>query len=90
MNHFNDSINTSVSHNALVQRNLTVPELIEDQDESIDLRGYWQVIQRHLRVILGLSVMAVLLAILIVYAVRPVYLSSATLMVESQQSKVLL
>lgn len=83
-------MNTSVAHNAIMQRSLTIPDVFEDQEESIDLRAYWRIVRRHVRVILGLAMMAALLAILIVYAIRPVYLSSATLMVESQQSKVLL
>lgn len=64
--------------------------VMDEAEDSIDLRAYWLIIKRHVWTILGLAVMAALLAILIVYSIRPVYLSSATLMVESQQSKVLL
>lgn len=59
------------------------------EDESIDLRQYWRILQKYKWIILGLASMATLLAALIVSGMKPVYRSTATLLVEARQAKVL-
>ncbi len=65
-------------------------DLIDEQEQEIDLKVYWHIVKRHLWSILGLATMAALLAALIVFDMPPVYQSTATLMIDSQQSKVLM
>lgn len=72
------------------QRWIDMPDFMEETESSVDLKIYWRVIRKHLWIILGLAIMSALLALLLVYDVRPVYVSSASLMIESKQSKVLL
>jgi succinoglycan biosynthesis transport protein ExoP len=74
----------------VVRPGTDMQEVIDDAEDAIDLRAYWLIIRRHIRAIVGLAVMASLLAILVVLSIRPVYLSSARMMVETEQSKVLL
>jgi len=59
-----------------------------NEEDEIDLRHLWRVIYRYKWGILGLSVMVSALATLIVFAMSPVYRSTATIMVESKQVKV--
>jgi len=65
-------------------------DLLDEQEQEIDLKVYWHIVKRHLWSILGLATMTALLATLIVFDMAPVYKSTATLMIESQQSKVLM
>ena len=65
-------------------------DLFDEQEQAIDLKAYWYIVKRHLWSILGLATMAALLATLMVYDIPPVYSSTASLMIESQQSKVLM
>jgi succinoglycan biosynthesis transport protein ExoP len=59
-----------------------------DDEDTIDLRHIWRVIYRYKWGILGLAVMVSALATLIVFAMSPIYRSTATIMVESKQIKV--
>jgi succinoglycan biosynthesis transport protein ExoP len=91
MNKFNEMGDLKMPGHAMVVRPGTdMQEVIDDAEDAIDLRAYWLIIRRHIRAIVGLAVMASLLAILVVLSIRPVYLSSARMMVETEQSKVLL
>ncbi|MDD5461449.1 MAG: polysaccharide biosynthesis tyrosine autokinase [Methylococcales bacterium] len=65
-------------------------DMFEEQEQEIDLKVYWHIVKRHLWSILGLAIMAALLATLIVFDMPPVYQSTASLMIQSQQSKVLM
>jgi succinoglycan biosynthesis transport protein ExoP len=62
---------------------------IYPEEESIDLRHYWRVVRQYQWRILLLAVVATVLAGLIVFSMKPVYRSSATLLVEGKQSKLL-
>ncbi|MEW5009167.1 MAG: polysaccharide biosynthesis tyrosine autokinase [Cycloclasticus sp.] len=57
-------------------------------EEVIDLRQYWQTIMQHKTGILSFSFVVTLLTILVVYSMTPVYRATATLLIESQQAKV--
>ena len=65
-------------------------DTLDEQEQAIDLKVYWYIVKRHWWVILGLATMAALLATLMVYDIPSVYRSSASLMIESQQNKVLM
>ena len=65
-------------------------DLFDEHEQAVNLKVYWYIIKRHLWVIFGLATMAALLATLMVYDLPPVYRSSASLMIESEQSKVLM
>ncbi len=59
-----------------------------DADEQVDLRFYWNVINRRKWAILGLAVAVGLLSALIAFAMTPIYRASATILIESQQANV--
>ena len=59
-----------------------------DADEPLDLRHYWNVINRKKWAILGLAVAVGLLAALIAFAMTPIYRASATILIGSQQTNV--
>jgi capsular exopolysaccharide synthesis family protein len=65
-------------------------DMLEEQEQEVDLKVYWLIVKRHLWIILGLATMTALLATLIVFEMPPVFQSTASLMIESQQSKVLM
>jgi polysaccharide biosynthesis transport protein len=56
--------------------------------ESADLLDNWRAVSRRRWTILGLTLLVALLALLIVSAVRPTYLGSATLLIEQGRNKV--
>lgn len=58
------------------------------EEEAIDLRHYWHVVRRHLGSILGLAFIVTLIAVLVVFAMQPVYRATATLLIESNPAKV--
>ena len=58
------------------------------QDDVIDLRQYWQTIMRHKWGIMGFSFIVTVLTVLVVFAMKPIYKATATLLIESQQAKV--
>src|ERR1700680_5300391 len=64
----------------------------EDDDweagDQIDLRHYWDIINRRKWSIIGLAVAVGLLTTLVVYAMTPIYRASATLLIESQAPNV--
>ena len=57
--------------------------------KTVDIRHYWAVIHEYKWPILSLSVMVTLIMTLIVFTMKPVYQSSATLLVEGKQNKLL-
>ncbi|MEP5764903.1 MAG: polysaccharide biosynthesis tyrosine autokinase [Halieaceae bacterium] len=59
------------------------------QEDEIDLRHYWRVIYQQRWNIVALAVAVSIVAALTVLAMRPVYRSTLTLMIESQEAKVL-
>ncbi len=65
-------------------------DMLDKQEQEIDLKVYWHIVKRHLWSILGLATMVALLATLIVFKMPPVYQSTASLMIDPQQSKVLM
>lgn len=61
----------------------------EFQEEVIDLRHYWRVLMQHKWSIMALSVVVTLLTILVVFSMKPVYQATTTVLIESEQAKVL-
>lgn len=59
------------------------------QDDSIDLRRYWRVIQVYKWRVLLFATIVTGLMTLIVFAMKPVYRSTATMLVEGKQNKLL-
>ena len=56
-------------------------------DEEIDLKQYWHLLRKYLWTILGISLLVALLVALFVSSLRPVYRSTATMLVEGQGNK---
>src|ERR1700732_1324970 len=56
--------------------------------DDIDLRHYWNIINRRKWSIIGLAVAVGLLTMLVVFAMTPIYRASATLLIESQAANV--
>ena len=57
--------------------------------ETIDLLHYWHVLRRHILKIIALSAVATLVAVLVVLAMTPVYKATSTLLIESEDAKIL-
>ena len=57
-------------------------------EEVIDLREYWNVVRRHRRSIGVITFITVILATLIVFSMKPIYKSTATLLIETEGRKV--
>jgi len=55
---------------------------------EIDLRYYWNIINRRKWSIIGLALVVGLLTTLVVFAMTPIYRASATLLIESQPANV--
>ena len=60
----------------------------ERAEESFDFLEYWRTITKRKWSILGLALAITLLAALVVFAIRPTYRSTVTLLIEAQKSKV--
>ena len=58
------------------------------EEEVIDLRQYWRILMSHKWGILGFSCISTLLTILIVFNITPIYKSTSTLLIESQNANV--
>jgi len=63
--------------------------LSSQQEDALDLRHYWHVVSRYKWGILGLALAVTIATVFIVSAMRPVYVASATLMIEQKQGKTL-
>lgn len=59
-----------------------------EQEQEIDLRQYWRIVSRYKWGILGLAIAITALATLVVFSMKPVYRSTATLLIEQKQAKV--
>ncbi len=57
--------------------------------EVIDLTHYWHVIRRQARKIMALSVIATIIAVLVALVMTPIYRATATLLIESEEAKIL-
>lgn len=57
-------------------------------EEVIDLRQYWQTVVRHKVGILSFAFVVTLLSILVVFSLSPIYRATSTLLIESQDAKV--
>ncbi|MFP6844234.1 MAG: polysaccharide biosynthesis tyrosine autokinase [Thalassolituus sp.] len=57
--------------------------------EVIDLTHYWHVIRRQMRKIMALSVIATIVAVLVALVMTPIYRATATLLIESEEAKIL-
>ena len=72
------------------QGKLTIP--VDDgweNGDKIDLRHYWNIINRRKWSIIGLALAVALLTTLVVFAMTPIYRASATLLIESQAANLL-
>lgn len=57
-------------------------------EEIIDLRQYWRTLTRYKWGIVGFSFIVTLLTILVLLSMKPVYLATATLLIENQNANV--
>jgi capsular exopolysaccharide synthesis family protein len=60
----------------------------QQEGETLDLVEYWRSITKRKWSILGLVVLVALITTLVVYSMRPLYRSTATLMIEQSKAKV--
>jgi len=60
----------------------------EPPRETLDLVEYWRAISKRRWSILGLTVLIAILATLVVFAMRPTYRATATLLIEQAKAKV--
>jgi len=78
---------------AMPEQALRMERFLQDdaflEEDRIDLRHYWRVVRQYQWRIVLLAVVATILAGLFVFSMKPVYRSSATLLVEGKQSKLL-
>ena len=58
------------------------------QVEVIDLMHYWKVLRRHMMKIAALTVVVTLIAILVALRLTPVYKATSTLLIESEEAKI--
>ncbi len=69
------------------------PRPIEEQEErteeSFDLLEYWRIVAKRKWSILGLALAVTLLTALVVFAIRPTFRSTATVLIEAQKNKVI-
>ena len=82
-------VNAKIVRTSMMRRSNDEMEVVGAFEEAIDLKTYWHILQKYKWRILALAFMVALLAALIVFAMHPVYRSTATLMVEAQHAKVL-
>ena len=74
---------------SMMRRSNDEMELVGTFEEEVDLRKYWHILDKYKFRILAPALMVAVLAAVIVFAMRPVYRSTATLMIEAQPAKVL-
>jgi succinoglycan biosynthesis transport protein ExoP len=74
---------------SLMRRSNDEMELVGAFEVEVDLRKYWDILDKYKFRILAPALMVAVLAALIVFAMHPVYRSTATLMIEAQPAKVL-
>lgn len=59
-----------------------------DKEETIDLRQYWNILNRKKWPIIGLATVVSIIALLVVYAITPIYQATSTILIESQNANV--
>ena len=57
--------------------------------EVIDLAHYWHVVRRQLKKIIALSVVATIIAVLVVLSLTPKFSATTTLLIESEEARIL-
>ncbi|MCX7192184.1 MAG: polysaccharide biosynthesis tyrosine autokinase [Proteobacteria bacterium] len=62
---------------------------VAEEEEALDLIGYWRVIQRRKWGILGLAAFLTLLVTVVVFMMTPIYSSTVTILVEQTKAKML-
>jgi len=67
--------------------NTNRPQVIIEDDE-IDLRQYLHVIMKYKWSILGLTFVVSLLTVLVLFSIEPTYQATATVLIESQENKI--
>ena len=74
---------------------MTIRERLQDTEpppastgETLDIVEYWRAVAKRRWSILGLTLLVAILTTLVVYAMRPSYRSTATLLIEQGKSKV--
>jgi len=89
----NDLRLRSTAQTAMSEQSLRMDRFLQDdafiEEDSIDLRHYWRVVRQYQWRILLLALVATILAGLFVFTMKPVYRSSATLLVEGKQGNLL-
>ncbi len=60
----------------------------EHWEENIDLRQYWNILNRKKWLIISLATVVSIIALLVVSAMTPIYQATATLLIESQRANV--
>ncbi|MEC4747780.1 polysaccharide biosynthesis tyrosine autokinase [Methylomicrobium sp. Wu6] len=89
----NDLKLRATGQTALREQNFRMDRAFQDEafmeEDSIDLRHYWRVVRQYQWRILLLALVATVLASLFVFTMKPVYRSSATLLVEGKHSNLL-
>jgi capsular exopolysaccharide synthesis family protein len=58
------------------------------EKDEIDLRELWNILRRHQRSIILITFISMLLATLIVFSMKPIYRSTATLLIETEERNV--
>ena len=61
---------------------------IQGQPETLDIVEYWRAISKRRWSIIGLTLLVTILSVLVVFAIRPSYRGTATLLIEQGKSKV--
>ena len=57
--------------------------------EVIDLAHYWHVVRRQLKKIIALSLVATIISVLVVLSLTPKYSATTTLLIESEEARIL-
>ena len=60
----------------------------QDDDDIIDLRQYFRILNQHKWGILGLGLSVAVLTLLVVFAMTPIYTATATLLIEAEEASV--
>jgi capsular exopolysaccharide synthesis family protein len=66
----------------------TLSQASDESDAVFDLKELWYVVQRHLYGVVGFAVVLTGVIVLFLFSMQPVYLAEATLLIESEEAKV--
>lgn len=69
-------------------RDIREEQYVYEDDDEIDLLEYWHIIYRHKWSILGLTAAVCVFTYVVVFAMTPIYRSTATLLIESKEANV--